>query len=325
MQSSKLFLAFLLITIFNGCHYDAVQPLKESTWEVVPLAQPLDQLLLGNIYFSTEQTGYIVAQTPGFDHSVLLTTEDGGDTWLMDTIRIKNIKVGGLIGKFNNALYIVGYPPTANEPDYLDVFKSIDGGATWEFESNGGGFFNKDYFISDVNRLRFAYDKILKSSDNGSTWNIVNNGCEAANMTGITFPSQNIGYIYGVYLYCIDYGSPLYQKGFVLKTIDGGESWRKLSLDVGSVLSIYFVNDLVGFLFTLSKELFKTVNGGDSWVRINSSVPQRGERVQSYFISPKEGYLFAEFDGGEIIYHTVDGVLTWTGQCSHSDERFRQI
>src|SRR5258707_1080245 len=84
-----LFLAFLLITIFNGCHYDAVQPLKESTWEVVPLAQPLDQLLLGNIYFSTEQTGYIVAQTPGFDHSVLLTTEDGGDTWLMDTIRIK--------------------------------------------------------------------------------------------------------------------------------------------------------------------------------------------------------------------------------------------
>ncbi len=121
MQSSKLFLAFLLITIFNGCHYDAVQPLKESTWEVVPLAQPLDQLLLGNIYFSTEQTGYIVAQTPGFDHSVLLTTEDGGDTWLMDTIRIKNIKVGGLIGKFNNALYIVGYPPTANEPDYWNL------------------------------------------------------------------------------------------------------------------------------------------------------------------------------------------------------------
>src|SRR5690606_19883348 len=55
---------------------------------------------------------------------------------------------------------------------------------------------------------------------------------------------------------------------FLLKTIDGGQSWDTLStsfIDIWENLSdVHFITDQIGYI-TTGQHILKTVNGGQSW------------------------------------------------------------
>jgi len=129
--------------------------------------------------------------------------------------------------------------------------------------------------------------------------------------SSVCFPNSDTGYVIG--------GSRRYSDdAVVIKTIDGGTSWKQLTLPEASmeaISSIYFTDANIGFIGGLKQDrsaiILKTINGGDSWMILN--LPN--EEAQNcfvhsvYFTDAING--FAASSNG-VIFKTIDGGNTWT-------------
>jgi photosystem II stability/assembly factor-like uncharacterized protein len=165
-----------------------------------------------------------------------------------------------------------------------------------------------DNIVSNENTL-FAggYGSLLyRSSDSGLNWHSVNY-VFSGYIEGITFPSQETGYLVDNYQY---------QNGKVYKTTDGGESWNQLwSLPSGLPIppifkDVAFSDPENGYIVGYQGILLKTTNGGMNWNYLSDVTSSSLFGV--YFIE-NTGWIIGT---SGYIGKTSDAGLTWSSQNS---------
>ena len=231
--------------------------------------------------FADADTAFMGNVGPGYfpdvsDRHPLYVTHDAGSTWApvaaasgpavvgvcaLDVLKqdgkVVAIRAGGRVGG-----------PAA-------LMESFDGGTTWRSRDMSAvtGMILDIHFVdertgflagasqSDEGR---AHARILKTSDGGTTWRAVYDSARAGdNNWKLAFPSPSVGYAT-----IMSYEAPAAEaRGFVVKTEDGGEHWRRLTVTRDHdwiPYGILFISDERGWVGG-STGGYETTDGGTSW------------------------------------------------------------
>ena len=224
------------------------------------------------------------------------------------------------------------------------ILKSFDKGTTWKnIELNiPNTLYNIQFINSDLGYING--DKILlKTVDSGENWFKVSYPAESYPYPNkMTFLNTEIGFIYGDdgKLYTTNNGGKTWeyrQLGYddindveffdenngvlcfnsksLLKTDDGGLSWKTITIDFPELsyntkfVKLELINKLVGYLVGYNGEIMKTEDAGETWEfksKIITSYP-----TDFKFIDENTGYLLSGFNWG-YIHKTIDGGNTWS-------------
>jgi len=134
--------------------------------------------------------------------------------------------------------------------------------------------------------------RIFRTEDGGNNWNIV-----------LQFKGESFFRIY-------QNGNELFicgTKGIILKSNNGGYSFRRMNANTGNLLfSIFFVNASTGYAVGWNGTFLKTTDQGESWI----SEPKFTDSYlrDIYFTDISNGIAIA---GGGEVFKTSDGGATW--------------
>ncbi len=229
------------------------------------------------------------------------------------------------------------------------IVKTTNGGDSWISQSISTSFNNNSLsfidslhgWIAEYNFYPFRQGKVLHTSDGGETWteqlyisNFLLNSIIFSNnkygwvvgSNGIMFATTNSGsswfyqyansggeWLYSVYF--IDYKTGWTVgdlQGLVYKTIDSGINWYPQNTPIPmTMLSVFFINDTIGWAAGYDGSIIKTTNGGISWSNLFSGVSSQLRQV--HFVNENEGWAVG-YNG--TIIHSIDGGDTWEVQNS---------
>ncbi|MEM0542243.1 YCF48-related protein [Flavobacterium sp. j3] len=264
----RIFLILFLCSVFNLY--------SQNPWE---LLNPKPSYQNGmDIHFISNTNGFIM------NESQLLKTTDTGQTWVVaqPLIYAKDINFKNSVG------FIVGLSGY--------VLKSIDYGQTWvQINTTFSYAYNSVTIIDDNNIILSSNNKIVKTTDGGITWTSIS-------VTG--YPS-----IVKTFFTSTLIGHAACNQGKILKTINGGINWyvtETVSTIPSNFLSLYFINENIGFATREHDLMFKTINAGESWTEI----PSINQKMNCIHFSDQNNGFTAGEDG--FIYKTNDGGNTWT-------------
>jgi len=117
------------------------------------------------------------------------------------------------------------------------------------------------------------------------------------NLFAVDFQDESTGWAGGYY-------------GTILKTEDGGESWRKIEIPYTDLIRrIDFSDELTGFAVTSRGRILKSEDGGMSWAV--SHTEARTNLRDIYCLDARTAWVVGH--EGTILY-TADGGDTWVGQ-----------
>ncbi|WP_298120090.1 T9SS type A sorting domain-containing protein [Flavobacterium sp.] len=199
-----------------------------------------------------------------------------------------------------------------------DVYKTIDGGATWTLQANSATlgsshyFRNIEFLNANIGFLGTLNNKFYKTVNGGTTWTQVTN----------IFPNPpaicgldcvGTSTIYG----CGAYFSPAY----VIKSTDSGATWQYINMSTyaDALVEVLFIDENTGFVSGNNENgpvILKTTNGGTTWTTIyNGTIP--GEYVwKLQILASNPNVMFGSVESvapnpGRIIKSVNNGV-TWT-------------
>jgi len=180
---------------------------------------------------------------------------------------------------------------------------------TWSWTSSGSGGNGQYRFklaSSDLqNGATITSDTVFSPStplSGGTSYTLfVQERDSAGNWSNSGFNSI---LIHGQFGYSVGAG------GTILKTTNGGSSWKPLPSGTGKVLqSTHFFDGLVGLVFGATGTILRTTDGGTSWDTLSLSTG--GYFNSSSFPNDNLGFIAAD-DG--TIGKTADGGKTWTSK-----------
>lgn len=158
-----------------------------------------------------------------------------------------------------------------------------------------------NYFISLLTVSAF----LLVNSVNAQTWTQIPSGTNK-NLTAISFPSSNVGYICG-------------EDSLLLKTTNGGQTWTPINFsgitfypNGYDIVDVKFVSDLIGFVSVGPYTgTYKTVDGGLTWSMIDNIYICYNLGI--YFFDENNGFIGGSgCFSGEIINKLDNGTLIET-------------
>ncbi len=254
-------------------------------------------------------------------------SEDGGKSWKNKGIK-ESAHIGGIAVDPNNSniVYVAAYGSLRNEGGDRGIFKTTDGGKTWEnvlFISKYTGCFqvHMDPRYSNIlyavahQRLRKHYtgvsggpeSGIYRTTDSGKTWDKVSSGLpsEDVGRIGMSISPVNPDVVYAIV------EATKKDKGFY-KSVDRGVSWTKQNSYISSY-PFYFqkiIADPVDVDRVYSMDVFMQVtnDGGKTWENVGS----KNKHVDDHclWINPKNNkQLIAGCDGG--VYESFDQGKYW--------------
>lgn len=188
------------------------------------------------------------------------------------------------------------------------IYKTTDGGQTWATVYSTNSYFRCIEFRNDSIGYAGTLDnKFLRSADGGHTWtNLTPNiSPKPKAVCGISIVDDEVAYAVG------EWDTP----AFVLKTVDGGQTWinQSMASQAKALVDVLFLSRDTGFIAgqNLSGQgaIFYTTDGGQNWAEKFSSSPLgqyvwKIQRVTPDFwvgsIQTFNGGLFAKsYDGGQ--------------------------
>lgn len=289
--------------------------MAQYSWSLLP-ESPQNGQKQDDVFFLTPALGWSVN---GSGH--IYATRDSGNTWtrLVDQPGTYFRCIGfqdslrGFAGNIGT-----GYFP--NVSDTIPLYRTVDGGKTWQPVSDITGelptglcaiqVVNPEVIVAGGRVGGPAH--FLRSTDGGNTWLSQSLAQHLHMITDVYFASPDTGFIFGGTDPNIQLASAI-----ILRTVDGGATWStvyqserpfeiiwkahfpSLSTGYATVLS-YAPN-------TLERFVVKTTDGGQSWSEIQL-VDNGAKAFGIGFLTENTGWV----GGDRSIYETTDGGLHWT-------------
>jgi photosystem II stability/assembly factor-like uncharacterized protein len=213
---------------------------------------------LNSTFFLDSLKGFI----GGFDwkkeKSVILTTNDGGTTWVSNTLEF-DINILSIYFNDKDNGFAVGNLRSGNQGTIL---KTIDGGVTWSnVHQIIAGLFSVNFISPSTGFVGGANGVLLKTVDSGISWQATSSG--------------STGYLFNI---SIREDSTIYVSpgghNSIIKSVDKGVSWQIDSISYPQTISVQkvaYINNSVGFAvaaFYRNSIILKTVNGGTTWEQV---------------------------------------------------------
>ena len=267
-------------------------------------------------------------------------SEDGGRSW-------KNVglKTSEHIGKIivhpdnSDVVYVAAIGPLWSAGGERGVYKTTDGGATWEAvleidEHTGITDIIMDPRDPDVlyaaayqrRRHVFTYvgggpgSGIHKTTDGGANWKKVNKGLPSVDIgrIGLAISPANPEVLYAMV-------EAAQGKGGFFRSMNRGASWSKQS---GYATSGNYYIEIVphptnpDIVFAMDTWLHKTTNGGKSFQMVNEKYKHVDNH--SMYIDPENtNYFLVGCDGG--IYESFDAAKTWNFKANLPVTQFYKV
>ncbi len=255
-------------------------------------------------------------------------SSDGGQTWtnvgLAESEHIGDIVIDPRDG---NVVYVASQGPLWNPGGDRGLYKTTDGGATWErilhiSEDTGINEVVMDprdpdvLYASSYQRRRHIWtlinggpeSGIWKSTDAGATWVELTSGLPEVDMgkIGLAMSPADPDVIYAIIEAQRD-------EGGIFKTTDRGASWSKVS-DYMSRSPQYY-NELVAdpvdvdTVYSMDTWLHRTVDGGKTWTKVGEKYKHVDNHAM--WINPSDtDHFVIGCDGG--LYLSYDRGATWS-------------
>ncbi len=342
MQLRRNLLLALCIVLFvyfeiHSCAKDAVTP-------PAPPA-PVESILCSatQVFFEDAEFGMVTGAL-----GTCIRTTDGGKTWTGSVIDDGSLNDVQFVDRLEG--WVVGKD--------MALHKTTDGGATWsESQPNGfpvgEDFYRVAFFGGNVGYV-LGYHGVYKTVDGGANW--ANNwlpNIQYRGAWGMSFPDESTGYLLGS-RYTEPDPSILYRTkdggaswlpvegskasalqtvlticfvdeltgwaggGVILKTEDGGETWRS-QLASATVREMAFASKDLGFAVG-GKTILRTRDGGLTWENVTPADARikdlRGIHVLDANTVWVAGRGSDEEANGRLYKHslllsTTDGGATW--------------
>ena len=190
------------------------------------------------------------------------------------------------------------------------VLKSTNSGTNWVKMTVPNKFWNAAYFLNDnTGWVCGGTDTAIKTTNGGLNWTVQENNLYSSSSNyGIQFINSLQGYMCGF--------DVTTNKGYILRTINGGANWGEIFSSTSVIHTITMVNSSTGFAAGTGK-LFRTTNNGTNWTE--TSIPGAGALYALNFpVNEQIGY--AGGIGGKM-YKTTNAGVNWyeitSGTSSH--------
>jgi len=234
----------------------------------------------------------------------IIRSEDGGWHW---TERLESL---GYIVDIDFVDENEGYAISNNSDLY---YKTTDGGKNWSWvllthtECYDICFLNHDtgFIAGNIN----SNEGILKSTDGGATWDTISPGHLQniyGNIYDIDFASPTVGYMTGE----IWVPGGIWP-GEVMKTVDGGDNWFSLGLDIDcwEMKDIEIIDENTVYV-TGCDFILKTENGGESWSYLNLPNENTINFNSVSFVNENLGFAVGSGEE-ETILKTTNAGVSW--------------
>lgn len=238
-------------------------------------------------------------------------------------------------------VYVAAQGPLYSNSDQRGVFKSTDGGATW----------NKILFVDDktgcaelsmdVNNPRILYaamwehgrlpwkvisggpgSGLYKSTDGGSTWEKLSQGLpKEMGKMAITVCRSNSEKVYAL----IE-GDSQKENGGLFVSNDGGKTWSHVTNDHRLVQRAWYYIEVYAdpqndqIVYVLSATAYKSIDGGKTWEALSGT---HGD-YHDLWINPKNPSNMAIADDGGVAI-TYNGGKSWSNQENVATAQFYRI
>ena len=267
---------------------------------------------------------------------------DGGETWehigLSDARHIARVRIHPTDP---NIVYVASMGHAFGPNDEKGVFRTLDGGETWErvlFKNEGTGAIDLIMSPDDPNLLFAALweferkawgaktggpdSGIWRSTDGGDSWEEItrNEGMPEGMMgrVGLTMSADDSNRVYAL----IDSET---QQG-LYRSDDTGDSWRLVSTDANiTARPFYFYHvyadpSNADHLWVPGNKLWRSVDAGETWVL----EPSIKDDFQDIWIDPKDSNrLIVTCDGGTTV--SLTGGKTWSSFANQSGTQFYRV
>ena len=254
-------------------------------------------------------------------------SEDGGKSWNNMGLK-KSDQIGGIVidPDNSNIVYVAAYGSSRNAGGDRGIYKTIDGGKTWErvlyvseytgcFEIHMDPRYSNILYAVAHQRMRNLYtgvgggpeSGIYRSLDGGTTWEKMKTGLpsEDVGRIGLAISPANPDVVYAII------EATAKDKG-VYKSVDRGVSWTKQSSYISSYpfyfQKIFCDTKNVDRLYSMDVFLQVSIDGGKTWKNLG----EKDKHVDNHFlwIDPDDDcHLIDGCDGG--VYETYDEGSNW--------------
>jgi photosystem II stability/assembly factor-like uncharacterized protein len=243
------------------------------------------------------------------ENGTIINSTDGGTSWVsissgitenLNTVEFVNPDTGWVAGKNNGTI------------SDSAVFRTMDGGSTWEVQPLGLGGQNLIYDVDFVEGLSgepmrgFLTGGLTctwRTDNYGNTWENVRGACGQGNFWSSCFVDKKTGWFVG---------TPSTEYPYtIMCTTDAGTTWTDQTNPTEQPLrGVCFATDQRGLAVGLVGTILYTSDGGANW----EARPNNGYRWESVFLT-ESGKAWAVGSSGNIAYST-DWGYTWVAQES---------
>ena len=291
-----------------------------------------------SVFFTDANTGYVVGDTTisSLHFHVILKTTNGGLYWINQTPPFPNnqnaLKSVFFIDAF--AGYACG---GGNSSNVAFVVKTTNGGANWGSVYNqSGSNMQSLFFLNALTGVCVGGNgspSFFRTTDGGTTWIATNLSQNNGGLKSVYFPDQLTGYAagpdtntykttngganwnqmpyIGPYINSIYFinttsgwmAGQTFSGYSVYKTTNGGSNWLSYTLS-GSLNSICFVNNQIGWVCSSGGAIFQSTNGGANWILQSSGTTSYLYSLS--FINAQTGW--AVVAAGRILKTTTGGI-----------------
>jgi photosystem II stability/assembly factor-like uncharacterized protein len=253
-------------------------------------------------------------------------SEDGGSSWKNMGLK-ESRQIGGIVvdPKDGNIVYVAAYGPSRISGGDRGIFKTTDGGKTWNnvlfiskytgcFEIHMDPRYSNLLYASAHQRMRNLYtgvsggpeSGIYRSTDSGTTWEKMKKGLPDADLgrIGLAISPVNPDILFAII--------EASENGGVYKSTDRGVSWKKQSGYISSYpfyfQKIYCDTKDIDRIYSMDVFMQVSIDGGKKWENLGEDKKHVDNHV--LWIDPDNNeHLIDGCDGG--VYETYDQGKNW--------------